>query len=102
MRYIETGGVDYSVAEEQYVEVDQARPFDHRALTAHFLFDSEQPRQKLAREKRGLRRHHLVQEPGLIDDLARRGFVDGLRARETHMWRCDLFPRLQQVRDAVP
>ena len=58
------------------------RPFGHGALPPHFPLDSQQPREQLAREERGLRCHHLIQKPRLIGNIPGLGLIEGRSPRQ--------------------
>ena len=98
----EAGGVDDGLTEKQNIQIDHARPFRDGALAPHFMFDSEQTREQLAREQRGFRNHHLIQEPRLIDDVTWGGLVDGRGAGKAHMRRGYVLAREQQVFNTIP
>ena len=57
MRNRESRRVEVGGAEEQDVDVDEARAFGLGALAAHGFLDRENPRQELARDQLGANRN---------------------------------------------
>ena len=67
------------------------RAFRPNALAAHLPLDHKYLRQKLLGHQLGLQRHRAVQEPGLVCEFHRLGFIE--RRHRDH------FPQVPQLLD---
>ena len=90
------------VTKQKNIQIYDSRAVGDQTLAAHFFFDSLQAGEELAREKRGLRFHDLIQEPWLIEHLARRGFIERRSTREVEMRRLHFLAGLPQIFGALP
>jgi hypothetical protein len=75
MRDCEAGIVDDQVAEQQNVEIDDARTLLLSSLAAQLLLDFENAGEQLLRRLLGIQSNRTIQEPGLRGKFHRFGFV---------------------------
>ncbi len=68
--------VDYLVAKEKDVDVNESRPFGLKALASQRALDLQQALQECLRREVGFQQHNAVQEPGLIEKIYRLGFIE--------------------------
>lgn len=68
------------VSEQKDVDVDGARALVSYALSSHLLFDTQNRIHELLRSQARFQRQRTIQEPWLLDNVHRLGFVDGRRA----------------------
>jgi len=101
MRDLQSFDVYDRVAVIQNVEVDAARTFRHQAPPSHVAFDPQQASHQLPGQTFGFRLHHLIQEPRLIGDVARRGFKETRFARDRNFHFLHAPPRFRQVGGAI-
>lgn len=100
MRDDEVRNVDYGTAEEQDVQVYEARPLCVSAAAAQFLFNGLKSCEQLARHKVCFQSDCAVDEPGLGEVVDRLSFEErGCRFYGTEG--CELLQRRRQIRDAV-
>src|SRR3982074_2367591 len=76
MWYGQHYSINDRITEEQYVNVNRARPFFMLALAAYLLFNPKDGRHQYFRRLRSLEGDGAIQEPGLSGDLHGFGFVD--------------------------
>ena len=76
MRYFQARGVNDDAAKQHNIEIDDPWAARDQTPAAHLLFNLEQAGQQLAREQGRFRFHHLIEKPGLVEKLARFGFVN--------------------------
>ena len=76
MRDLQLRRFHHRVPIQQNVEVDQPRPFGRSFHPPHLALDALEVLEQLPRKQVGLDFDHLVQKPGLVEDIARLGFPD--------------------------
>src|ERR1035441_6311042 len=76
MRHRQRWRVDVGCAEEQDVDVDDARPLGLRSLPSHGALDSQHSGEELARDEFCAYGHGTIQKPWLLGELDRLGFVE--------------------------
>jgi hypothetical protein len=84
MRDLQFGRLYNRAPIEQNVEVDQPRSFGRSFQPPHLALDALDALEQLARKQVGFDFDHLVQKPGLVEDIARLSFPDRRLARDTH------------------
>src|ERR1700730_2272953 len=100
MRYGQLRRSHDGIAEEQYVNVNRARPLFLPALATHCSLNPKDGRHQCLRRLRSFERHGTIQEPGLSGDLDRLGFVEGRDCRHASL-RSQARDRISQMSFAI-
>jgi len=72
----------FDALEEQYIDIERARPKSEAPPAVTRLLDRLAGAQQLARRKARLETQDLVEEGRLVDDVLRRGLVDTRRSEQ--------------------
>ena len=102
MRHLQLRRGNYGASIEQYIDIDIARTLRSNAAAAHVALDLSDARQQLQWKQAGLHFHHRVQEPRLIEHIARRGLIQGRPAREANIVFLQPLQSFAQIGFAIP
>ena len=75
MRNLQPSLFDHAIAKQQDIDINRTRPLFFHAHPPHFLLDGQCSLEQRLRRVAGLQRDHAVQEPGLVAEFHRLGFI---------------------------